>query len=217
VIALALLHPLRGYSQKYSFVQNKLGSPFGIIVSTSDTTGMGQVINECFALVDELNMVFSDYDPNSEVGKIDKLKAHQWSRVSKPLFDLLLIAQRAYFTSYKSFDVTIGNITKEWRLAKKENRLPQKKLLSDYHKYIGADQYILDENKSLIYKKNDKFSFDFGGIAKGYIADRVGELLAERGYSRHLIDAGGDLLCGASPVNSDGWKISLHYAESEKY
>jgi FAD:protein FMN transferase len=216
-IGLAILIGPYGFGQKYSFVENKMGSPFGIIISCQDSTGLGEIVKQSFALVDKMNKIFSDYDPNSEVSKVDKLPANVWHDISPHLYTLLTYSQEAYYTSYKSFDVTLGAITKEWRRAKRENRSPDKKIIQDLSKYIGCDKFELNQKGPSILKKNPKFQFDFGGIAKGYIADEVARYLISKGYPRHLIDAGGDLVCGAAPISSQGWKINLHHANTEQF
>ena len=57
---------------------------------------------------------------------------------------------------------------------------------------------------------------DLGGVAKGYIADRMLEVLKDYGFSRSLIDAGGDLRIGDAPIGSAGWKIDIGGVKYEK-
>jgi FAD:protein FMN transferase len=79
-----------------------------------------------------------------------------------------------------------------------------------YHKkFCGCDVFTIDTSQHKIFKKNNKFKIDFGGIAKGYIADKVSKLLDTLGYTRHLIDAGGDLVVGDAPTDAEGWMISI--------
>jgi thiamine biosynthesis lipoprotein len=40
---------------------------------------------------------------------------------------------------------------------------------------------------------------DLGGIAKGYIAQKVVDFLAKEGLGSSLVDAGGDLAMGQAP------------------
>ena len=57
---------------------------------------------------------------------------------------------------------------------------------------------------------------DLGGVAKGYIADRMLEVLKDYGFSRSLVDAGGDLRIGDAPLGSAGWKIEISGRKYEK-
>ena len=52
-------------------------------------------------------------------------------------------------------------------------------------------------------------SITLDGIAKGYVVDRLSQLLHAHGAGNHLINAGGDIIaCGGGP-SGFGWKIGL--------
>ncbi|HMP31587.1 MAG TPA: FAD:protein FMN transferase, partial [Saprospiraceae bacterium] len=61
----------------------------------------------------------------------------------------------------------------------------------------------------LVLKNRECFEFDFGGIAKGYIIGAVSKWLSSKGYNRHLVDAGGDIVLGKEPLGQKGWKIKI--------
>jgi thiamine biosynthesis lipoprotein len=50
---------------------------------------------------------------------------------------------------------------------------------------------------------------DLGGIAKGYALDAALAVLRERGLSRALVAAGGDIAAGDPPPGRPGWRIRL--------
>ena len=45
---------------------------------------------------------------------------------------------------------------------------------------------------------------DLGGIAKGYIADRLRDYLSQNGVTSAVIDLGGNILCLGGKVNPMG-------------
>ena len=49
--------------------------------------------------------------------------------------------------------------------------------------------------------------FDLGGVAKGFVLDRLAVVLQEAGFERFLIDAGGDIVC--RPGNGPAFKIGV--------
>jgi thiamine biosynthesis lipoprotein len=50
---------------------------------------------------------------------------------------------------------------------------------------------------------------DLGGIAKGYALDEARAVLARRGFTRVLIDGGGDVILGDAPPGSSGWRVEI--------
>jgi thiamine biosynthesis lipoprotein len=55
---------------------------------------------------------------------------------------------------------------------------------------------------------------DLGGIAKGYIAQKVIDFLRQEGISKALADAGGDMAMSSSVNNSKGWVIGVNIPET---
>jgi thiamine biosynthesis lipoprotein len=55
---------------------------------------------------------------------------------------------------------------------------------------------------------------DFGGIAKGYIAQRVIDYLKTSGIQQALADAGGDIVMSGAPLNQKGWLVGVNVPET---
>jgi thiamine biosynthesis lipoprotein len=55
---------------------------------------------------------------------------------------------------------------------------------------------------------------DFGGIAKGYIAQWVINFLKANGIQQALVDAGGDIVMSGAPLNQQGWLIGVNLPET---
>ena len=50
---------------------------------------------------------------------------------------------------------------------------------------------------------------DFGGIAKGYAADRALDAMRAKGVRRALVVAGGDVAVGDPPPGERGWRVAI--------
>jgi thiamine biosynthesis lipoprotein len=208
--------PFWAAAQIYTFTQPKLGSSFSISISTKDSTGLNQSISQCYNLVDDLNQIFSDYIPSSEAMKISVNEVGSWVEVSKEMIELLEISKLAYESSKGKFDITIGEVTKEWRKARSLNKMPDTSLIAHLKTMVGIKNIEWDKHKLLVRRLNKYISLDFGGIAKGYIADKVAELLNKQGWQRYLIDAGGDMVAGNAPLDKKFWTIGIETDGSDK-
>ena len=84
----------------------------------------------------------------------------------------------------------------------------------------GALTYVGDEHIRL---HNDRLSFsvpgtgiEFGGIAKGYIADRLKDLLRQDGVTSALIDLGGNILCLGNKPDGTAFRIGVRQPFSDR-
>src|SRR5699024_7664199 len=77
-------------------------------------------------------------------------------------------------------------------------------------KLIDPMQIQLDDSNLTVFLKHSGMELDLGGIAKGYIADRIRDLWRAFGIKNGIIDLGGNLLFVGDSVHDDKkWIIGI--------
>jgi thiamine biosynthesis lipoprotein len=202
--------------KKFSFTQSKMGSPFTITLYAVDSTEAVIITHRAFALVDSLNMVFSDYEENSELNRLSASAGlGKWIMVSPALFDILQLSKEASINSEGMFDITIGPVIKLWRAARKEKKLPDDSTLHQRLALVGYQYILLDTTLKKVKLLKPGMRLDLGGIAKGYIAQEVVDFLSTAGITHALADAGGDLAMSEAPPGKEGWTIAINVPETK--
>lgn len=197
--------------QRFRFSENKMGSPFNLIFYCSDSSKALHLSKKCFALVDSLNQAFSDYDPASELSRI--CTSGREENTSPAFWDILCRSQTAYDKSNGSFDITIGALSRLWRKARKEKRFPDSTEIIAAKKKIGFTLLKINTlRKSVQVPAGTRL--DLGGIAKGYAAQAVVDLLGKEGIKEALADAGGDMVMSDAPGNTRGWVVGVNVPET---
>ncbi|MBA1661281.1 FAD:protein FMN transferase, partial [Escherichia coli] len=77
----------------------------------------------------------------------------------------------------------------------------------------GFDKVQIDTTKQAINLTLKGMELDFGGIAKGYIAREVLQLLTQSGIRQALVDAGGDMVMSDAPPGKNGWIVGITIPE----
>ena len=216
-VIFLLLFPsiVSGQLKRFEFSENKMGSSFTIIFYHKDSIEAVSISKECFALVDSLNTIFSDYSSTSEVGRLASLTMVKDQKVSDRLLEMLRISGQAWVRSGKAFDVTIGALTQLWRKAKKENRFPTQAEVKTAKEQTGFENLIIIERSKTVSFKKQGIRFDFGGIVPRYAAQRVLDLLKSKNIHIALVDASGDIVVGDPPPGKEGWTIAINLPESK--
>lgn len=106
------------------------------------------------------------------------------------------------------FDITVGAITKMWKEAIKENRIPDEKEIKRNLKLVGFNRVFIDKINHIIKFKNKGIQIDLGAIAKGYAVDAAVKELKRKGIDSAIINAGGDLFCLGSRFGRP-WQVNL--------
>ena len=196
--------------EKYSFSKACMGTTFTIVTyspySYSDTA---TIIEQAYVLAEEMNNVFSDYMADSEVGKFNRSEPNRPQAASPYLLELLKISRKISVSTKGSFDPTCGSLSKLWRLSKRTNKLPSSEKLRIAKNACGFSNLKIDHKSALITKLNSLTRLDFGGIAKGYTADKMLKLLKNKGLKSSCISAGGDIVTGEAPPGKDSWEVQI--------
>ena len=195
--------------QRFEFEHPSMGSLFRVVVYASDSIKAKAHVEESFQELDSLNLIMSDYIPNSELMQLSRSSGSgEYVKVSEHLNDILNLSQLWYDWSDGVFDVTIGPVTQLWRRAKRQGKLPEQKYFDRAMAAVSFDLVELDPDQGVLLQESN-MQLDLGGIAKGYAVDRIFENLRKNGYSRCLVDGAGDLRVGGAPPGKEGWEVAI--------
>jgi thiamine biosynthesis lipoprotein len=162
-----------------------------------------------------MNAIFSDYDSTSELSKLSNVAGlDTFIRPSSMLYDIIKRSYNAWKHSEKKFDVTIGALTSLWRNAIKTNHFPNKEEISYARSQSGFNSIVIDTINGKIKILKPDLRFDLGGIAKGYVAQKVLELMASKNILSVLVDAGGDIVTGNPPPGLLHWRLGIPLPQS---
>ncbi|MBE7171104.1 MAG: FAD:protein FMN transferase [Williamsia sp.] len=201
--------------KKWSFQEPKMGSPFTILLYSLDSAGAAEAAREAFSLVDTLNLVYSDYLPESELNRLcARAGTGQWVPVSDNLFRLLRKSTKAGEASGGSFDITMSPVIRLWRTARQEGRLPDKDSIRIAKQRTGYQLIEFDTVQKRVRLQKKGMRLDLGGIAKGETVQRVCKALQEKGFPYALADAGGDIMAAETPPGIAGWRVAINQPES---
>lgn len=156
-----------------------------VVTITADCSK--EIIDQAFDLCSALENKLSRTKENSDIWAINN--SNGFVRVSA---ETILLINKAKYYSDKTggkFDVTVYPVSSLYDFTLK--KLPSKEKIAaalplvDYRKIqIEGDTVCLKDG-----------GIDLGGIAKGYIADRVVAFLREKGVKSAIVNIGGNLYC----------------------
>ncbi len=223
VLAIAL--PARGHSiasaadpsstpphrlERFEFSQPEMGVNFKIVLYAPDEATATKAARAAFQKMGELNAILSDYDPNSELSRLsDTAGSGRWVTVSEPLWHVLQHSQQFWQESEGAFDVTVGQAVGLWRIARRAKRLPPPDDLQAARATIGFQHMEFNRAEHSVRLNVKGTRLDLGGIAKGYAADEALRAIRQQGWSRALVDGGGDISLGDAPPDKTGWRIGV--------
>jgi len=205
---------LQAQTRKFSYSEMKMGSAFNLIIVSADSNKANHLARKSYELVDSLNHIFSNYDSSSELSKINASAGLLPYKMSTAMLDLVQKSQYAYIQSKGAYDISIGPLSSLWRNARKAKLFPEASTVLATKKLVGFAQIKINKRLGTIFLPSVDMQLDFGGIAKGYIAQWVINFLKANGIQQALVDAGGDIVMSGAPLNQQGWLIGVNLPET---
>ena len=190
----------------------RMGTTFRLVVYAEGAVA-AKASAAAFARVAALEAVMSDYRADSEVMlayKANDAAPGKPIRVSDDLLAVLTHSAEMSRVSGGAFDVTVGPLTKLWRVSRKTQELPDAKELAAALTLVGPDKVTLDPAAKTMTLAVPGVRLDFGGVGKGFAADEVLKLLRrDFGITSAMVAAAGDITCGDAPPGTTGWSVEI--------
>lgn len=204
--------------KRHQYVQMKMGTAFQLILWTADDQSADEAAAAAWARIDQLTKTLSDYDSDSELNRLcrrtDGGPMAESVPVSDDLWAMLVKGVEAAELSDGAFDITIGPLSRLQRKERQTGKLPDPQVFEEARKSVGWRFIRLEQVGHRVQLLHEKMQLDLGGIAKGFTSDQIVRLLRDRGITRALCGAAGDIAVGDPPPNRSDWRIAIQSLKS---
>jgi thiamine biosynthesis lipoprotein len=170
-------------------------------------------IDEAFKLCSRYESLLSRTKEGTDIYRINNA---QGAPVECDPETVEVIRKGLYYSEMSGgvFDITIGKVTDLWDFHAEEPEVPAEDELREACDTVGWEKVQIEGNTVTL--TDPRTHLDLGGIAKGFIADRVGEDLEKNGVTSAYISLGGNVACiGGKP--GDGTETPFRIGVEKPY
>ena len=199
-------------------IQNKLykqsmklmGNRFEIPVAGPNETWANKRIQEAEEEIQRIENLLTTYKNNSETNLINFAAGIEPVKVSEEVFRLIQRSIRISEITQGAFDITYGSVDKSlWNFDTNMVQLPDARTAKRMVRLINYRNIILDENNHTVFLKELGMRIGFGGIGKGYAAERAKKILRDAGVQSGIVNASGDLTTWGFQPDGKPWSIGI--------
>lgn len=170
---------------------------------------------EIFTEMERLESIFSRSLQDSDISHINRQAGLEPAAVSSEVIDVALQAYKYALLSDGAFDPTIAPLIDLWGFLGQSYRVPLAAEIEEALPLVDYRLLEIDSDQSTVSLPRDDMALELGGIAKGYIVDRLLEMLQKAGIRHAYINAGGDIgLIGSKPDGSP-WLIGVTHPRKD--
>jgi len=196
--------------QVFKKVMKLMGNRFELGVVAEDETWAEERIMAGVREIQRIERLLTTYDDNSETSLINAHAGLTPVAVSRETFDLIDRSIRISYITQGAFDITYGSVDRRlWNFDTTLQQLPDKETARQMVRLINYRNIILDNEKSTVLLKEKGMRIGFGGIGKGYAAEKARAVMQQMGVVSGIVNASGDLTAWGHQPDGNPWTIGI--------
>lgn len=184
-----------------------------VITVTLYGTEKESILDHCLSLCESYEALFSRTMEGSDVYRMNHAGG-QPTQVSPETARLIEKAISYSNISDGAFDCTIAPLSTLWDFKNNPGQVPSQEEIEAARSLV--DYRTIQVSQTTVTLKNPSAAIDLGGIAKGYIADRLKDYLTSQGITSALINLGGNVLTIGSKPDGSPWNIGIQKPFAER-
>ncbi len=192
-----------------------MGNRFEFCVVGEDEAWAKNCLEKAVEEVARIESLLTTFKEDSQTNQINSMAGIRPVVVDKEVFDLINRSLKISILTQGAFDISYGSIDKRfWNFDTTMTELPDPEVAKRSVRLINYRNIILDPDKCTVFLKEKGMRIGFGGIGKGYAADRAKTILRNLGVTNGIVNASGDLNAWGVQPNGKPWTIGV--ADPEK-
>ncbi len=202
-------------SRKLALLSNQrviklMGNRFEFNVVHENATWANKRIDEAIEEIQRIEAILTTYNESSQTNLVNINAGIAPVKVCTELFELTQRSLKISHLTQGAFDITYGGLDKTlWNFDKEMKSLPDPASAKKGVRLINYQNVLLDHNEQTIFLKEKGMRIGFGGIGKGYAAERAKTILKQGGVTSGIVNAAGDLTAWGHQPSGKPWTIGI--------
>lgn len=169
-----------------------MGIPFKVIVKNvkkEDHEIIAKAVDLCF---EEIDTKLNGWNKNSEIALWNAQKSTKPIKISNSLHEIIEICDLAHEKTSGRFDPSLGKIIAKWKQVLKMGAFLSNTEIMRLAPSLGWDKISIYRD-GYLQKHHKDVEIDLDGISKGYFCDICIKHLENKGFTRVLVEWGGEI------------------------
>ncbi len=200
----------------FTRVEKLMGNRFELCLLAENQENANRGLDAAVAEIKRIEALLSTFREDSQTNEINRNAGIMPVKVDKEVFDLIFRSVKISDLTDGAFDITYGGLdTTLWNFDTKMKSLPDSETAKNMIQNIGYQKIKLDPANQTVILKDKGMRIGFGGIGKGYAADKAKWLMQQMGFKAGYVNASGDLVTWGKQAGGKDWTIGITNPEEK--
>ena len=195
--------------QKYTRTLRLMGCHYDITVIAANEAEGNRFIDIAANEVTRIEKLISEWDSTTQISHVNFYAGIRPVKVNKEVFDLIVRSNKISQLTDGAFDISWAGMNQIWKFDGSMKQLPTEEEVAKAVSTVGYKNIILNSKDTTVFLKLKGMRLGFGGIGKGYGADKGAELLKSMGVTGGIMNASGDITAWGNQPDGKPWMIGI--------
>jgi len=187
-----------------------MGNHFEITVVTPNEDFANYCIDKAVGEIGRIEKLLTTFNDQSQTSMINMHAGIKPVEVNQEVFDLIARSNRISALTQGAFDLSYGSVDKAfWNFNTGMSQLPDRDAAKKSVRLINYRNIILNADNRTVFLKEKGMRIGFGGIGKGYAAERAKDVLLKLGIKSGIVNASGDLAAWGQQPGGTDWTVGV--------
>jgi thiamine biosynthesis lipoprotein len=201
-------------NQLFRRTEKLMGNRFALGIVGTDSEKALHALELAIQEIKRIESLISTYQENSQTNLINHSAGNSPQKVDLEIFQLIERAQKISRLTQGAFDLSYGSIDKRlWNFDRNMTQLPSKSVAEKSVELIDYRNIELDVVNQTVFLSKKGMRIGFGGIGKGYAADRAKQILIDLGFTNGLVNASGDMCAWGLQETGVPWNVGIAHPD----
>ncbi|HEX8038940.1 MAG TPA: FAD:protein FMN transferase [Chryseosolibacter sp.] len=187
-----------------------MGNMFSFSIVHDDEGWANHCIDKAVDEIKRVESLLTTFREDSQTNRVNDAAGVTGVVVDREVFELIRRSIRISQLTQGAFDITYGSVDKRlWNFDTGMTSLPDPAVAKRMVHLIDYKNIQLNDADGSVFLKNKGMRIGFGGIGKGYAADRGKKILIDLGIESGVVNASGDLVAWGTQIGGQPWTIGI--------
>lgn len=187
-----------------------MGNNFEISIVASNEAWAFEKIDLAVQEIQRIEKLLTTYNDQSETNQINQNAGIRPVKVSPETVQLIQRSIRISEITQGAFDISYGSVDKSlWNFDTNMTSLPHPAIAKKMVRLINFRNIEISVANSTVFLKEKGMRIGFGGIGKGYAAERAKYILKNESVEGGIVNASGDLTTWGLQPDGTAWTIGI--------
>ncbi len=179
---------------------------YGTYVTLTLYEGSNENISDLKNIVKKYDILSDNYEERELLNVYTINHTNEEVTITSDLYDML---QESFLvmSNAENYNPLMGSLNEKWKEALRNKEVLSESVINEELNKINNSTFSFNGNNKV--QREGEALLDLGGIAKGYLLDKVKDYLINKSITKYMIDAGRSSLLLGEKENGEKFTISI--------